>query len=208
MGFLSDFRYRHISQTATVDALLKQAFRKSIHFGAALVPLAARFNFSLPVSALALALLAYVYCEYRRLHGETVPIVSRITAIAARKRDEGRFVLGPVTLCLGILLTMLIFPLADAGLCICALAYGDGIASLAGKLFGRRRIPHAAGKTLEGSTACFLAVFLAILLCTRSPGLAFVLAVVSAAIEMLPLKDYDNLLIPFAIAGISFSLRF
>lgn len=208
MGFLSDFRYRHISQTATVDDLLKEAFRKSIHFGAALVPLAARFNFSLTVSALALALLAYVYCEYRRLHGETVPIVSRITAIAARKRDEGRFVLGPVTLCLGILLTMLIFPLADAGLGICALAFGDGIASLAGKLFGRRRIPHAAGKTLEGSTACFLAVFLAILLCTRSPGLACILAVVSAAIEMLPLKDYDNLLIPFAIAGISFSLRF
>ena len=78
-------------------------------------------------------------------------MISKITEIAARKRDENHFVLGPVTLVCGILLAALLLPLDCARVGIFALAFGDGLASLMGKLFGKITIPGAHGKTAAGS---------------------------------------------------------
>lgn len=200
MGFLGDFRYRRISQTATVNDLLKEFFRKSIHFCAALVPWFAASHFNLTVILLSGVVCFYSWSEYRRLGGLAVPVVSRITVLAARKRDEGRFVLGPVTMAVGILLTLLIFPPEAARAGIYALAFGDGIASLAGKLWGRTKIPLTGGKTLEGSLACFLAVYGASLTVTRNPLQALAVALAAVAVELLPIRDYDNLVIPLMIA--------
>lgn len=201
MSFISDFRYRRISQTATVNDLLKEIFRKSIHFCAAVVPFLASLNLSWTVFSLSFVICLYILCENRRLGGNSVPFVSGITAYAARKRDDGRFVLGPVTMGFGILFCLLFFPLNVARYGIFALAFGDGIASLAGKLYGRIKIPYAQGKTLEGSSACFIAVYTSTVILSHNPIQAFSVALLAMLIEVLPLKDYDNLFIPLAICG-------
>jgi len=203
MGILSDFRYRRISQTATVEDLLKELFRKSIHICASIVPFLAARNFRLTIVSLSAVMCAYIWCEYRRLSGRYVPIVSRVTAIAARRRDDGRFVLGPVTMAFGVLFTLLLFPQKEAMTGIFALAFGDGIASLAGKAFGKTKIPLTKGKTLEGSLACLCAVYVSSLIALGNPLSALYVALAAMLIEVLPIKDYDNLLIPVCISALA-----
>jgi len=201
VGLLSDFRYRKISQSATVNDLLKEFFRKSIHLCASIVPFLAAWNFRFTTIALAAIICIYALCEFSRLTGRAIPYISRITAYASRKRDEGRFVLGPVTLGLGVLLTLLFFPPKAALIGIFALAFGDGVASLAGKIWGKRKIPYLRGKTLEGSTACFGAVFISSLALTRDPLQSLEIALLTVLVEALPIRDYDNLLIPLIVGA-------
>ena len=200
MGFISERRYRYLSHSPAVEVLLKEFFRKSIHICAAFIPLLAKLDTFVVCVLLMLAIAAYSVCEILRLRGVRVPIVSAVTAYAARERDSGRFVLGPVTLATGILLALLLFPLRYATAGILALAFGDGTASIAGKLFGRHALPGAIGKTLEGSLACFSFVFVASLAVTRNFFHALFLALAAAVFEALPLKDFDNLIIPLLIA--------
>ena len=140
--------------------LFKELFRKSIHFCSAFIPLIDSWNHTFVLWALTGAVVMFCIEEFLRLNGHPVPLVSKITETAARKRDQGRFVLGPVTLCLGILTVLLVFPPMEAYLGIYALGLGDGIASLAGRFLGKNSIPYAGGKTIEGSAACFLIVFI------------------------------------------------
>ncbi|WP_230757277.1 diacylglycerol/polyprenol kinase family protein [Teretinema zuelzerae] len=202
MGIIADFRYRKISHTATVNDLLKEFFRKSIHLCASLVPFIATLNYSFTLVSLSSVICLYTFCEYRRITGNPIPFISRVTAYASRKRDEGRFVLGPVTMALGVLFALILFPPQAARVAVYALAFGDGIASLAGKLYGRIKIPRAGGKTLEGSTACFIAVYVSTLAATHDPFKSFLVALLAMTIEVLPIKDYDNLVIPLAIGAV------
>ena len=200
MGFISERRYRYLSHSPSVEALLKEFFRKSIHLCAAFIPLLAKLDKLAVCLLLVLAIAAYSACELLRLRGIRVPLVSRITFYAARERDSGRFVLGPVTLAAGAALSLLLFPLRYATAGILALAFGDGTASIAGKLLGKHALPGAAGKTLEGSLACFAFVFAASLAVTRNFFHALFLALAAAVFEAIPLKDFDNLIIPLLIA--------
>ena len=105
-----------------------------------------------------------------------IPLVSELTLIASREKDRNGFVLGPVTLGLGAMLSLLLYPLPAASLAIYALAFGDGIASLAGTIVRGPRIPLFGGKTISGSLACFVAVFVVTLGVTQRPVEAFILA--------------------------------
>jgi len=201
IGYITDFRYRKISQTATVNDLLKEFFRKTIHICASIVPVLALLNYTWTLVALISVVCFYSFCEYQRLIGGNIPYISKITAYAARSRDQGHFVLGPVTLGLGILFTLIIFPINSARIGILALAFGDGIASLAGKLFGKTKIPFTQGKSFAGSFACFIAVFTAIFILTHDPIRAVEVAAFTTFIEAIPVKDYDNLMIPLLVSG-------
>ncbi|MBO8458381.1 MAG: phosphatidate cytidylyltransferase [Spirochaetes bacterium] len=188
--------------------LFKELFRKSIHFCSAFIPLIDSWNHTFVLWALTGAVVMFCIEEFLRLNGHPVPLVSKITETAARKRDQGRFVLGPVTLCLGILTVLLVFPPMEAYLGIYALGLGDGIASLAGRFLGKNSIPYAGGKTIEGSAACFLIVFIAFSLVTRDLVSSAVLALFTTIMEAFPLKDFDNLLIPVAVAVAARSFGF
>ncbi|ULQ60662.1 SEC59/DGK1/VTE5 family protein [Brucepastera parasyntrophica] len=201
MGMFSNFRYRKISQTVTVNDLLKEIFRKSIHFCAAIVPFFAAWNYNWTIFSLSLVICLYIFCESLRLRGISIPFISRITAFAARSRDQGRFVLGPVTLALGVLFALILYPPEIAKVGIYTLAFGDGIASLAGRLLGKTKIPFTRGKTVEGSIACFTAVYISSFLVLYNPFYSLLIAFLAMLIEMLPLKDYDNLVIPLVICS-------
>ena len=186
-----------------INELRKEFFRKSIHICGATLPFFLARFYWLVIVLLFLAIVLYAASELLRLSGHEIPVISSITAAAARKRDENGFVFGPVTLASGILLSALLWEPLPAAIGIYALAFGDGCASLAGRLFGRMQLPLTQGKTAAGSLTCFCAIFLSCFLASGECGLALIIASVGMFIELLPLKDYDNVLIPLVLGGIS-----
>lgn len=173
-----------------------ELLRKSIHLLIAAVPLLAAIDVSAALTLLGTGAIIYTYSEMSRRAGYSIRFISSITFAAARDRDAGRFVLGPVTLALGAMVALLLYPLPAASIAIYALAFGDGLSSLIGKLFGRIHLPFTGGKTVAGSLACFAAVFV---IAFRSSGRivpSLLVAAGATALEALPTKDLDNIILP------------
>lgn len=199
--------YNGILASQKRNNIIKEIFRKSIHLCSALVPLFLRFNYWLIIILMILVLIIYIISEFLRYKGKSIPLISKITETAARKRDENKFVLGPVTLVSGILLASLCLPLDCATVGIYALSFGDGLASLVGKLIGRVVIPGTKGKTVAGSLTCFFAVFVSSFLFCHNCFIALILGTAAMFIEVLPLMDFDNLLIPIFIGSIYYFIH-
>jgi dolichol kinase len=159
----------------------------------------AAVNRPLTVLLLMAGTLFYTAVETLRLSGASVPLISTLTSMASRSRDKGKFVMGPVTLGLGALLALLLYPSPAASIAIYALAFGDGLASLVGKLIGRIRPAFLLGKSIEGSAACFFAVFFMSYQVSSNFRTALIAAVTATLVEALPLKDYDNIILPLTV---------
>lgn len=210
MDYSGTTRARQLTslQTATTAArrivgpipadIRTELVRKSIHMAIALVPVLARtIGTVATMSLLALGTVFYAVAEIERLSGRPVFVVGRLTAMAQRRRDFGHFVMGPVTLGLGAMAALLLYPYPAAAIAIYALAFGDGLASLVGKAFGRHSLPFSGGtKSLEGSLACFASVFAASSLFLSNSIHSLLVALVATALEAAPGKDMDNLLLP------------
>jgi dolichol kinase len=184
---------------AGYEELKTELVRKSIHVLIALVPAIAALDRLFTIALLITGIMVYTYLEGLRLRGLSVPFISSLTAMASRRRDLNRFALGPVTLGLGALLALLFYPFPAAAIAVYALAFGDGLAGLAGKCFGRIRPPFLLGKSLEGSLACFAAVFIAAYGVSGCVMAAAFAGLVAALTEALPLEDYDNLVLPLTV---------
>jgi dolichol kinase len=176
-----------------------ELIRKSMHFLIALSPGVAAINRPFTVILLMIGTLSYACMESLRLAGIQIPVISFLTGIASRPRDANRFVLGPVTLGLGALLALLLYPSPAAAIAIYALAFGDGFASLIGKLFGRIRPAFLLGKSVEGSLACFLAVLFTAYQVSLNYRVALFAAITATLVEALPLEDYDNIVLPLTV---------
>jgi dolichol kinase len=187
---------------AISDELKTEIVRKSLHFLIALSPTMAARSRPLTVAVLMMGALAYTWMESLRLAGVRIPLISSLTTMASRARDRGRFVLGPVTLGMGSLLALLFYPSPAASIAIYALAFGDGFASLVGRFLGTVRPRFLMGKSLEGSLACFTAVFIAAWQVSRSYSIALIAALSAALTEALPLEDFDNLVLPVTVGFI------
>lgn len=181
-------------------SLKKEVFRKSIHICTAFVPIGLHFYKTQTLALLFLALLFYILSEVFRLKGKYIPLVSAVTEAAARKRDGNKFVFGPVTLVLGIIISAVFFEERFATVGILSLAFGDGLSSLAGKTFGTIEVPLTGGKTAAGSLTCFTAIFFTSFALLKDTRLSLLLALVGTIIEGLPLKDFDNIFIPTIIS--------
>lgn len=194
-------------QRLIIDQLTTEVIRKSIHMFIALVPLLASWNYGLTITILLMGITVYTYSEFLRQQGYEVAIISKLTSAAARKRDAGKFVLGPITLGFGALLALLIFPNNVSMVAIYALAFGDGLSSLAGRMFGSITLPFTKGKSLEGSLTCFLAVLTAAYATGYEPVHALIIAVSATILEAVPTKDFDNLVIPAGVGIIALLLH-
>jgi phytol kinase len=170
--------------------------RKLLHFLIALVPLLVTLNKNFTLLLLTTGTIFYIIVERMRLEGITVFVISNLTIIASRDRDVGRFVLGPVTLALGTMLALVIYPEPAARIAIYALAFGDGFASLVGKIVRGIKIPFTRGKTIAGSLSCFLAVFIITWRILGSFWKALCIALCATILEAIPTGDFDNLIIP------------
>lgn len=183
--------------------LEKEFVRKSIHLLIASIPFMASINISITIGLLTAGTIIYSYSENLRCSGTPVFLISKITMIAARERDSNKFVLGPVTLGLGVLLTLLLYPNPAASIGIYALAFGDGLSSIFGKMFGRKVLPFFKNKTIAGSLTCYIAVFVTCYTVCGNFEKSIVIAFGATFIEALPLKDFDNLLIPVGTAALA-----
>jgi dolichol kinase len=191
--------FRGVRTAEGLGEFRAEILRKSIHFLISLSPLLAGLNYPATAALLLAGILVYIKMESLRLAGFRVPLVSSLTSMASRSRDRGRFVLGPVTLGLGALLALLMYPSPAASIAIYALAFVDGFASLIGKFFGRLRPAFLRGKSLEGCAACFLAVLVAAHQVSHDYRIALAAALTAMVTEALPLEDYDNLALPLAV---------
>jgi dolichol kinase len=182
----------------------REAGRKSLHVGAALAAagtlVATPPPLHLPIFLAAFGAAALV--EAARFRS--------ISAAGAFERAFGPLLreperhrpTGATTLAAGFALAVLLFPTAAAALGILAAGLGDAAAALAGRRFGSRRI--AAGRTLEGSAACFAVAFA---VTWAFPGFGVAAAVLVAGAltvaEALPFRVDDNIFLPPIVAAVA-----
>lgn len=174
----------------------KEFFRKTIHMLSAFVPFFFFFYQNIIITLLLSITLIYVFSEIFRLKKIEIPIISKITELASRSRDEGKVVLGPITLSLGVFLSLTFFDYRTAIISIFALSFGDGVASLFGKTIGGWKIPLTFGKTISGSLGCFIILILVFSGCGLTISQSILLSLFATSVEAFPTGDFDNLLIP------------
>ena len=180
-----------------------EMIRKGIHLLVAIVPaIHSLIGKNLTLLLLVGGVALYSLLETLTLKGHAIPIFDKIIGAANRERDKGKFAYGPLTLGIGAFLSLVLFPYQAACIAIYALAFGDGFASLIGRIFGRTRPAILLGKSVEGSLSCFLAVYISALHLSHDWKLSFCAAIVASIVEALPLKDWDNIIIPLAVGYI------
>ncbi|GMO39105.1 MAG: phosphatidate cytidylyltransferase [Termitinemataceae bacterium] len=197
--------YAAADAVQTFDEASKELLRKAIHLSIAFTPTLAAYSKSGTVIFLTLGVLFYICLESLRLKGLKIPFFSSIARSAARPRDGNNFVMGPVTLGCGALIALILYPAIASTIAIYALAFGDGLASVVGRIFGRARPAFLCGKSMEGSAMCFTSVFAAALFASHNAYISLVTAIATTIVEALPLKDYDNIAIPIT-AGLAVEL--
>jgi HAD superfamily phosphoserine phosphatase-like hydrolase len=174
--------------------------REAIHASGFSIPIITVLLGLFPTALLISAItLLYTLSEARRMERASLPVVSSVTRAAATQTELYEFATAPMFFALGILLTLLLFPLPVSSVAIAAFTLGDSMASIFGGILGKRALPFNKGKTIEGSVSCFFFAFCAALFFT-TPAFAFLAAVATAIIESLPWPLNDNLVTPLFTA--------
>jgi dolichol kinase len=189
-----------------INRIYKELFRKAVHSLIAFVPLLAAINLSITFIALLGGICVYIISELIRINGQKNFLIARITRLAARQPNSKKIITGPITLACGALFSLLLFPPEAARIAILALAFGDGIASIAGQQFASIEIPYTRGKTLAGSFACFIVIYLLAFRATLSMPAAFIIASGGTLVEALPIKEFDNIALPLTVGGLAYLL--
>jgi len=172
-----------------------ELLRKGLHIGFGLFAFALKW---LPWWAAAGVAVVAICGNWLGLHR----LVGRGVARHARGYDAG-IVLYPVA----VLLLILVFRdrLHDAAIAWALLAFGDGVATLAGKAMRIAPLPWNADKSWGGFLAFLLAgsaggLAVAFWLDCRCIGVVLIATLAAAIAESLPLGIDDNLTVPFAAA--------
>ncbi len=190
----------------SVDTVSLEILRKSIHLLVALVPVLASVSVPFTMSLLASGTVFYVLAETARRAGLQIAFVSDITMIASRSREKGRFVLGPVTLGLGAMLSLMLYPMQASAIAIFSLAFGDSLASVVGRSVGGWQVPFTRRKTVAGSTACFIGILTLAYRFGADLGAAFWIAAGGAVLEAFAPDDMDNIMIPVGTGFLAWRL--
>ncbi|HHT9117946.1 MAG TPA: haloacid dehalogenase-like hydrolase, partial [Candidatus Hypogeohydataceae bacterium YC38] len=135
---------------------LMEARRKMVHVFTAGVPFMAGIAFLPTIVSLCGVMIVYAFSEWVRLNGKVLPLVGNVTLACIRMEERRGFVWGPITIALGVITTLILFPTQVAIVAIWTLAFADSAATLVGRVFGSRRIPYNKSKSIQGSVALFL----------------------------------------------------
>ena len=168
--------------------------RKGIHACSLFVPMLAGVNYLLTLKILILITILYLASEWARLNGIRFPILSSITRLCVRSSERRRLAYAPVTLALGVVLSLVLFPALVACVTIAILACADSMATIVGKFYGKIRIPYNHKKSLEGSVAFYITAFMCAVIYVPLKT-ALIVSLVSCIIESLPI-EFDNITIP------------
>jgi len=180
----------------------RETLRKWIHASGALVPFAAHLSKVGATVALSLVTALYVLSEVWRLNGFSLPGFTWVTRRTVRFEELRRPSLGPVFLALGCLICLWCFPWHIATSAILLVSLGDTAAAVLGRRLGRHRLFYSPKKSLEGTAAFFLVGLAATGWLLPLPA-CFAACAVGAVLESLPVKDWDNILVPLGAAGVA-----
>jgi len=184
---------------------LRDVSRELIHASGIFVPIVASL-IGIPIVAVAICLVLglYMTSELLRAQGKKMPIINYITRKTAAPSELYQLVLAPAYFALGILFTLLIFPVPSSSAAIAIFSIGDSSASIFGGLLSKKPLMLNKGKTIEGSLAGFILAAIAGAFFV-TPWKALVGAIVAMTIEVLPLPVNDNLLMPLC-TGLALTL--
>lgn len=148
----------------------------------------------------------YIVEQVRINYPETASKLLPITRFIIRAEEQLKeSAMLPYTI--AVLLTIITFPKPIAIVAIYTLAIADPLSAIIGIKFGKHKVVEH--KSIEGSAAFFLSTFIcSILVLSGYQGgvdwtvtiISLVLAFLSSAFEMVPLKLDDNLTIPLSTA--------
>lgn len=171
---------------------LLETGRKLVHiiFGV-LIFILAYFYGALALAALCIAALLFgIPMAILIKSGIELPVFSLAVELFGREREKLPGA-GVFTFFAGALLASLIAIFANnnaiAYLALLPVVFGDGLATIIGKRFGRHKI--AKHKSAEGSTAFFFASFIALFLVSNNMAVAFIVALLASIVELLPADD-------------------
>ncbi len=168
--------------------------RKGIHVCSLFVPLLAGVNYLLTLKILILITILYIASEWARLNGIKFPVLSTVTRLCVRSSERRRLASAPITLALGVVLSLVFFSEVIACVTIATLACADSMATIVGKFYGKVRIPYNHKKSLEGSVAFLITAFICAVIYLPLKT-ALIVSLVSCIIESLPI-EFDNISIP------------
>ncbi len=168
--------------------------RKGVHACSLLIPWLAGVSYLLTVMAIIVTTILYIASEWARLNGIRFPLFSPITKLCVRSSERRKFAMAPVTLALGVVLSLVLFPALIACVTIAILACADSMATIVGRFYGKIRIPYNQKKSLEGCVAFFITAFICAVIYVPLKT-ALIVSLVSCIIESLP-GEFDNISIP------------
>ncbi len=173
----------------------REIFRKGIHILGCGIPFLASIDKGITIIILVLTTILYILSEFLRKEGIKLLLFSTITTRALRYNEKRGIVLGPVFLAAGIALTLVLFRKEIYFPAILVGCISDSASALIGKKLGRIRIPFSTMRTLEGSGGFFITA--SIIISFFYPlKIALPVAFISTMLELIPLYNLDNLLIP------------
>ncbi len=177
--------------------MMREYLRKSIHliFGLAIAALMASLERQVLLTGLSIAILVGFIISDMAAKGYRMYFISPMLDLVDRNEIlPGK---GALFFVLSALVVLVLFPTRIAFLAVLALALVDGVATIAGRAWGRTRIYR--GKTLEGSLGGIVVAIL-VFLFFITPLQAVLLALFAGVVELLSPVD-DNLVIPI-LAGL------
>lgn len=173
----------------------KQEFRrKGVHVCSVLVPFLANVNYLLTLKLLIGITIFYLFSEWVRLNGIRLPVLNFVTRLCVRSSERRRFALAPLTLSLGVILSLILFSRTIACIVIIIVACADSVATIVGMFYGRVKVPYNRKKSVEGSIAFLVSAFICSIFYLPL-GIALIVSLVSCIIETLPI-EFDNISIP------------
>lgn len=166
------------------------AFVGLIIFG--IVYMLPEYNSKVILSILTLIVISISYLTKK---GVKIPFVEFIIKNFGRK---GKIpAKGTIFFLIGSLITLFIFHSFIASISILILGLHDSFATLIGKEFGKRKIPHNKNKTIEGSISGMIVSFIGVFLFLPLE-IAFIAVLAAGITESIDFEINDNLLIPLA----------
>ncbi len=175
--------------------------RKVFHFASAIIPIAYYITDTRTALWCIGGLLGLTLAvEYMRMtSGKTREIFNRYFGKLLRSAESESYSAATYLL-ISSFLAVWIFHKEIAILTLLYLIFGDGMAAIVGKKFGRIRIYH---KTLEGMMAFLVACFIVGFWFPHIPWhIRWVGSFTAALVEVLPLRANDNLRVPIVSGSI------
>ena len=168
--------------------------RKAVHACSMFIPFLSGVNFHMTLVLLLTITVLYMVSECVRLNGIRFPVLGLITRLCVRSNEMRQLTLAPLTLAVGVILSLVFFSELIAFVVILILAFADSFATLVGKFYGRAKIPYNRKKSVEGSVAFFVTALICALFFLPLKT-ALIASFVSCIIETIPFK-FDNISIP------------